>query len=243
MTKRLIQIGLSAILLSLLVGGCKNNNDQTAKMTEEIENLKKRVQVLETRPPFPQRPMVQPQETAYVLPIGASHVLGNKAAPVTITVFSDYQCPYCSKVDPMLSQVINDPELKDKVNVVMKQFPLSFHPNAKPAAKAALAAGEQGSEKFWAMSEKLFQNQNQLSAENYTKWAKEIGVDVAKFTKAMKDNDAKYEDAIKNDTELGVKTANVRGTPSIYVGGWLLNDRSVDAIKNLIREKKLIATN
>jgi len=240
--KRLIQIGLSATLLSLAIGGCKNNSDQTAKMAEEIKNLETRVAKLETRPTFPQqRPTPPPQETAYALPIGTSHVLGNKAAPVTITVFSDYQCPYCSKVDPMLSQVINDPELKDKVNVVMKQFPLGFHPNAKPAAKAALAAGEQGSAKFWAMSEKLFQNQNQLSAENYTKWAKEIGLDVAKFTKALKENDAKYDETIKMDTELGIKTAQVRGTPSIYVGGWLLNDRSVDAIKNLIREKKLLA--
>jgi protein-disulfide isomerase len=93
------------------------------------------------------------------------------------------------------------------------------------------------------MSEKLYQNQNQLSADNYTKWAKDIGLDVAKFAKDLKDNDAKYEDVMRNDTELGIKTANVRGTPSIYVGGWLLNDRSVDAIKNLIREKKLISAN
>ena len=241
--KRLVKVGISAALLSLIAIGCKNTNDQSAKMNEEIEALKKRVQVLETRPTAPQRPMFQAQESAYQLPVGASHVMGNKSAPVTITVFSDYQCPYCSKVDPMLNQVINDPELKDKVNVVMKQFPLSFHPNAKPAAKAALAAGEQGAAKFWAMSEKLFQNQNELSADNYAKWAKDIGLDVAKFKKDMKDRDAQYEEMIKSDTELGIKTANVRGTPSIFVGGWLLQDRSVDAIKNLIREKKLIASN
>jgi protein-disulfide isomerase len=241
--KRFVKIGLSAAVFATLAVGCKNSD--SSKLTEKVEGLEKRIAALEARPTMPQRPaMPAAQESAYELPIGSSHVLGNKAAPVTITVFSDYQCQFCAKIDPVLAQIMKDPELKDKVNVVMKHFPLSFHPNAKPAAKAALAAGEQGSEKFWAMSEKIFQNQGQLTAENFTKWAKEIGLNVVKFSKDMKDNDAKYEETMKNDTELGIKVANVRGTPSIYVGGWLLSgDRSADAVKNLIREKKLISIN
>lgn len=240
--KGFAKLGLGAVFCLALTPGCKSAD--STKVNEKIENLEKRIAALEARPNLPQRPaMPAAQETAYQLPVGSSHVLGNKAAPVTITVFSDYQCGFCAKVDPILAAIVKDPELKDKVNVVMKHFPLSFHKDAKPAAKAALAAGEQGSDKFWAMSEKIFQNQSQLTTENFSKWAKEVGLNVAKFTKDMKDNDAKYEEVMKNDTELGIKVANVRGTPSIYVGGWLLGERSVDAVKNLIREKKLIALN
>lgn len=240
--KSFAKLGLGAALFLTLAPGCKNADN--TKLTEKIENMEKRIAALEARPSAPQRPQAPAaQESAYALPIGTSHVMGNKSAPVTVTVFSDYQCGFCAKIDPILSAIVKDPELKDKVNVVMKHFPLSFHKDAKPAAKAALAAGEQGTDKYWAMSEKLFQNQSQLTAENFTKWAKELGLNVAKFTKDLKDNDAKYEEVMKNDTELGIKVANVRGTPSIYVGGWLLGERSVDAVKNMIREKKLISMN
>lgn len=238
--RNFIKLGLGTAMLALLAVGCKNA--ETSKLAEEVESLKKRVAALESRPT--RSPMPPPQESAYNLPIGNSYVLGNKAAPVTVTVFSDYQCQFCSKVDPVVNAVVNDPELKDKVNVVMKHYPLSFHKDAKPAAKAALAAGEQGSDKFWKMSEKIFQNQTALTADNFSKWAKEIGLDLAKFAKDLKENDSKYEKVMEEDTQLGIKVANVRGTPSIYVGGWLLvGERSVESIKNLIRDKKLISMN
>jgi len=138
----------------------------------------------------------------------------------------------------MLQAVIKDPELKDKVNVVFKHFPLSFHKDARPASKAALAAGEQG--KFWEMSGKLFANQRQLTSDNFTKWAGEIGINVAKFTKDLAANDKRYESEIEADMKLGQTSAKVRGTPSIYVGGWTLRQRTVDGVKNLIKEKKLL---
>lgn len=241
--KRSLKISMLAASIAVFAVGCKNTD--SVKTTEQIQALEKRVEALEKRPSFPQRQMPPAQETAYQLPAGSSYILGNKSAPVTVTVFSDYQCPFCAKVDPIMAEIIKDPELKDKVNVVFKHFPLSFHKDAKPAAKAALAAGEQGHDKFWAMSNKIFENQGQgqFTQENFTKWAKAIGLNVAKFTADLKNNDAKYEEEIKKDMELGIKVANVRGTPSIYVGGWELRERSVDGVKNIIREKKLIATN
>lgn len=241
--KRLFTFGLLVTsLMGLLAVGC--NKDSSPGMADKLDALEKRIAELEKRPAFPQRPPAPPaQATAYVLPIGQSHVLGNKEAPVTITVFSDFQCPFCAKIDPILEQAMKDPELKDKINVVFKHFPLSFHKEAKPASKAALAAGEQGSDKFWKMSEAIFKNQASLTTDNFTKWAKEIGLNVPKFTKDLKDNDAKYEEVIKADTELGIKVANVRGTPSLFVGGWELRERSVDGVKNVIREKKLISLN
>ena len=122
--------------------------------------------------------------------------------------------------------------------MVFKHFPLSFHKDAKPASKAAMAAGEQG--KFWEMADKLLANQRDLKPDNFKKWAKEIGLNVGKFEKDLKANDAKYDAQIKNDMELGSKSAKVRGTPSIYVGGWQLQQRSVDGIKALLKDKKLL---
>ncbi|HEY4221851.1 MAG TPA: thioredoxin domain-containing protein, partial [Myxococcota bacterium] len=171
---------------------------------------------------------------------GNSPVLGKKDAKITLMIWSDYQCPFCSRVEPMLRDVVNDPDLKDKVNVVYKQFPLSFHQNAKPASKAALAVREVGGDdKFWAFSKMMFENQRDLNPDNYTKWAVAVGVDKAKFEKALKDDDAKFEAIIKDESDQGSSQAKVRGTPSLFVNGWELRTRSVDGVKALIKEKNL----
>jgi protein-disulfide isomerase len=164
----------------------------------------------------------EPQKEAYNIPVGDSAVMGAKDAKVNVVIFTDYECPFCSRVDPMLHDIVKDAELKSKVNVVFKHFPLSFHKNAMPASKAAMAAKEQGDENFWKMSEKLYANQRALTAENFSVWAKEIGLDVARFEKDLKANDSKYEAAINEDIKLGQNTAKVRGILSIFVGGWEL---------------------
>ena len=235
------RILIASLSLGLLAACQPPGGGGSKELVERIEKLEKKVDALEKRPGGPaQPPPPPPQTAAYNLPIGASPVMGKKDAKITLMIFSDYQCPFCSRVDPMLYDTVNDPELKDKVNVVYKQFPLSFHQNAKPASKAALAARELGGdEKFWEFTKKMFENQRDLSPENYSKWAGEVGLNVAKFEKALKDNDAKYEDIIKNESELGAKEAKVRGTPSLFVNGWELRQRSVDGVKQIIKEKNL----
>jgi protein-disulfide isomerase len=212
-------------------------------MSERIERLEKKVEALEKRPAgaaAPARAEPPPQTAAYKIPGGNSAVLGNKSAPVELMIFSDYQCPYCSRVDPMLRDVIKDPELASKVKVVFKQFPLSFHKDARPAAKAALAAKDVGGDDaFWKMSEKMYGNQKELTMDNFKKYAGEIGINVSKFEAALKDNDAKYEAEITADTTLGTTEAKVRGTPSLFVAGWELKDRSVAGVKALLKEKNL----
>ncbi len=213
------------------------------ELVERIEKLEKKVEALEKRPAAAAaapREAPPPQTEAYKIPAGDSPVLGAKSAKVELVIFSDYQCPFCSRIDPMLRDVVKDPELKDKVKVVFKQFPLSFHKDAKPTAKAALAARDVGGDKaFWDFSEKAYANQRALTPENYSVWAKEIDINVAKFEKSLKDNDAKFEDIIKTESELGAKEAKVRGTPSLFVNGWELRQRSVDGVKQLIKEKNL----
>ena len=235
------QLILPVAALSLVALGCQPPPAGDSKeLVERIEKLEKKVASLEKAGPAKrQRRQRQPQTSAYTIPVGDSPVMGKKDAKVNVVIFTDYQCPFCAKVDPMLHDVIKDPELKDKVNVVFKHFPLSFHKDARPASKAAMAAAEQGGEFFWKMSEKLYANQRALKPENFSTWAKEIGLDVKKFESDLKANDAKYEAIIDADMKLGQTKAKVRGTPSIYVNGWELRQRSVDGVKSIIKEKKL----
>ena len=224
-----------------MFAACQPPGGGSKELAERIEKLEKKVEALEKRPAGPARPAEAPPQTAaYNIPNQDSPVLGKKDAKVTVTLFSDYQCPFCSRVDPMIRDIVKDPDLKDKVNVVFKQFPLSFHKDARPSAKAALAAQDLGGdEAFWKMSEKLYGGQKELTSENFSKWATEIGLDAKKFEKAVKDNDAKYETILNRDTDLGSKEAKVRGTPSIFVNGWELKTRSVDGVKALVKEKNL----
>jgi protein-disulfide isomerase len=225
-------------LLTFVGVGCQKQMNQ---VSARIDALEKRIDAIEKRPAMPGRPPEQPgQQAAYNIPVGNSPVLGIKNAKVSVIVFSDFQCPFCARVDPLLHSVVQDPELKDKVNVAYKHFPLSFHNNAKPAAKAAMAATEQGHDKFWKFSEKAYANQTALTPENFKKWAKEIGLNVNKFEADLKNNDAKYEAMIKADMDLGMNEAKVRGTPSLYVGGWELRNRSLEGIKELIKDKHLL---
>jgi len=106
---------------------------------------------------------------------------GSRTAPVTIVHFSDFQCPFCSRVQATMDQV-KTAYGPDKVRIIWKNEPLPMHPNAKPAAEAAEGVfALKGNDAFWKFHEKAFHNQSGLNAENYETWAKESGVDVAKF--------------------------------------------------------------
>src|SRR5204863_8142160 len=102
---------------------------------------------------------------------------GGKQPKVTIIEFSDFQCPFCSRVEPTMDKVME--EYKGKVRVAWRDLPLPFHPNAMPAAIAARAAGEQG--KYWEMHDKIFANQQSLDRPTYEKYAQELGLNMAKF--------------------------------------------------------------
>src|SRR5262245_31489578 len=93
----------------------------------------------------------------YKIQVGNAAITGPANAKVTIIEFSDYECPFCSRVEPTLEQ-IKRTYPKD-VRVAFKHSPLPFHKSAAPAARAAMAAREQGDEKFWAYHRKLFENQ------------------------------------------------------------------------------------
>lgn len=178
--------------------------------------------------PGPQQAGPPPEDFNKVhnIEIGDSYVKGDKNAPITIVEFMDFQCPFCSRFHTPVEEVLK--AYPKQVKAVLKNFPLSFHQNARPAAKAALAAGMQG--KYFEMAEKLLNNQKDLSDAKYLEWAKEIGLNVEKFTNDLKNNDAKFEDIISKDMNLGVQVG-VQGTPTFYLNGRKTLARDFNAYK------------
>jgi protein-disulfide isomerase len=148
-------------------------------------------------------------------------------APVTIVLFTDFQCPYCARIVPVLNQVLE--KNQGKVKLVFKNFPLSTHQYARKAAAAALAAGKQG--KFWELHDRLFQNYNRLNDQVVQEQAQQLGLDMQKFEKDM--NDPQIAQVVNQDYQDGVK-AGVRGTPAIYVNGVLLRNNSPEELQTAI---------
>jgi len=135
---------------------------------------------------------------------------GAREAAVTVVLFSDFQCPFCSRVEPTLAQL--QKEYPKDVRVVWKHQPLPFHPQAMPAALASEAAREQG--KFWEMHGRMFQNQGALGPAQYEQWAKEIGLDAKRFQASLASEKAKAR--IQEDSQLGTRVG-ATGTPTAFV--------------------------
>ena len=153
---------------------------------------------------------------------------GAANAPVTIVQFSEFQCPFCSRVEPTLDQLLKDYD--GKIKIVFKQMPLAFHNNAQKAAEASLFAHENG--KFWELHAKMFANQSALSVEDLKKYATEVGLDAAALEVALNSN--KYAAAVKADTEDASK-AGISGTPSFLINGKLVvGALPIDAFKKEI---------
>ena len=180
----------------------------------------------------PSAPAWPPQEDLnkeYKIDMGHSSLNGNKNAKVTIVEFSDFQCPYSQRFHPAIPEVLK--VYSKDVNYMLKNFPLSFHPQAKPAAKASLAAREQG--KYWEMVELLFQNGKDLSEEKFKELAKQAGLNVDKFMKDYKEKDAEWEKLIAEDMSVA-NSSDVRGTPTFFINGKKTNARDLTGFKQEI---------
>jgi protein-disulfide isomerase len=180
----------------------------------------------------PQQARKQPDPKAvYKVPVGDAPVKGSADALVTIIEFSDFQCPFCSRVEGTMKQVV-ETYGKD-VRVAFKQNPLPFHNNAAIAAEASLAAHDQG--KFWEMHEKLFANQNALEKDKLEGYAKELGLNAAKFKDSLESN--KHKATIDADMKLA-RDLGASGTPSFFINGRSLRGaQPFDAFKTLIDEE------
>lgn len=144
---------------------------------------------------------------------------GNAWAPVVVTVFSDFQCPFCARLEPTLDEL--DKAFPGRLRIVWRNLPLPFHTNARPAAAAALEAfAQQGNKGFWAMHKLLFANQRALERTDLESYASQLGLDPTRFQQAL--DDGRHEAAITADESIA-KGAGIQGTPGIVINGYFVS--------------------
>lgn len=131
---------------------------------------------------------------------------------------------------PVFEQVLE--QYPESVRIVFKNFPLSFHKEAMPAALAALAADGQG--RFWEMHDLLFENSSQLSKSKIDELAASLGLDMTRFRYDVTSNFVGQW--LNRDVQAGLE-AGVTGTPAVFVNGRKLKDRSLSGFKKLINNE------
>ena len=139
-------------------------------------------------------------------------VRGNPAAPVTIVEFSDYQCPFCARVNPTLDRIRQT--YGDRVKIVFKDFPLPNHAQAPKASEAARCAGDQN--KYWEMHDAMFANQRALDIPQLKQTARAIGLNGTAFDQCL--DSGKWSAAVQAGLAQGEKMG-VNSTPTLYVNG------------------------
>jgi protein-disulfide isomerase len=161
-------------------------------------------------------------------------VKSNKEAKVVLIEYSDLQCPACAFYYPVLKKLLE--EFGDKLAIAYRHFPLvSIHPNAKPAAYAAEAAGRQG--KFWEMHDLIFDNQNEWKdkrnvEEIFISYAQKLNLNIDQFKTDFnsKEIKEKVDGAYRNAIKLGLNS-----TPTFFLNGKkITNPRNYEDFKNLI---------
>lgn len=222
LTFSLIALALSAYsIIKIVKGGGVGEADLNARVEQGIQAfIQKQGQAADA----------QAQRIAEKVPDNIEDddaVLGSADAGMTLVEFSDYECPFCgrffSATLPQLKSTFVD---TGKVKLVFRDFPLSFHPNARPAAVAAECVGESGDENYFAYHDKIFADQAALSLDNLKTWATEVGVSATKFNECF---DAQKTGAeVDADMQVG-QTVGISGTP----GFLLLMPRDEDKIEKL----------
>ncbi|NYZ78015.1 DsbA family protein [Candidatus Micrarchaeota archaeon] len=152
------------------------------------------------------------QGPAFSFNLAGKTVRGSASAKITMVEVSDFQCPYCSRAQATVEQVLSD--YSGKVKLYYVHFPLEFHEFAQKAAEASECAGDQG--KFWQYHDLLFANQNALDAVSLKNYAKQLKLDSAKFDSCL-DTGAKAN-VVLADLQQGL-AAGVSGTPMFFLNG------------------------
>lgn len=156
---------------------------------------------------------------------------GPENAPVTLVEFSDFQCPYCGRVQPVLQKIRDT--YKDQVKLVYKDFPLpQIHPQAPKAAEAARCAREQ--DKYWDYHDRLFQDAKDLTPDKLKRYAADLQLDTATFDACL--DSGKYAAAVRQDMAQGAELG-VNSTPSFFINGRFLSGaQPFSAFQTLIDE-------
>jgi len=162
---------------------------------------------------------------------GGRPAIGPANAPIEMIEFSDFQCPFCQRANPVVEQVLKT--YGTKIKFVYRHYPLPNHPNARPAAEAAACAEVQG--KFWEYHDILFANSSKLSDADLKAHAKTVGLDTGKFNTCF--DNKQQKPGIDADIKDG-ESVGVTGTPAFFVNGRSIEGaQPFDAFKRVIDEE------
>lgn len=160
-----------------------------------------------------------------------AHHLGAADATVVIVEASDFQCPYCARVQPAIHRLVH--EYSNDVRLEFRHNPLSFHDQAVPAAAAAVAAARQG--RFWEMHSALFRRVNQLNQETILEAAQEIGLDMGKFAEDQKNPSVV---ALVEQDQVATTTMGARGTPTFFINGLVVKGaQPYPVLRTVVRDQ------
>lgn len=177
----------------------------------------------------------EPQAPRQVISADDDPSRGEITAPVTIVEFTDFQCPACAAMHPVLDEVIK--AYGNKVRFVVRDFPLTMHANARKAAEAANAAHAQG--KFFEYAALLFKRQNALDLASLKKYASELGLDRVRFDAAL--DKETYAAEVRQDVRDG-EIYGIESTPTIFINGSMLKVLSAEALRAAIDQALAAAT-
>jgi protein-disulfide isomerase len=163
--------------------------------------------------------------------IAGDPVQGPDKAKMTIVEFSDFQCPYCSKVVQYVKAV--EKQFPNDVRIVYKQFPLDSHSEAEMAAEAALAAQAQG--KFWEMHDLIYAGFPNLDRKLVDGYAKQLKLDLTRFNAELASH--KYQARVMAEEQEGEK-AGVQGTPTFFFNGRKYNGNfDTDSVVPILKKE------
>jgi protein-disulfide isomerase len=175
-----------------------------------------------------------PPETKTVPVPPGSVSRGDAKAPVVIQVFSDFQCPFCKRVEPTLSQL--EQEFKGSIRIVWRHYPLPFHQQAQLAAEAAEEVlAQKGPDAFWKYHDLLFEAQGEPGLERTTLdvLADQLGLDMSRFGAAL---DGRTHQAKVDADAEAAQRADINGTPGFVINDYYLSGaQPVAAFRRLIK--------
>ena len=205
-TPRQLWFGVSLALMGVIIGYgiAVGTNGGTKTETNQPPQVAQKQQAQPTPAPSPSAPAAQ-----NVPPVDPEkdHIRGNPDATIAVIEYSDFECPFCKRHHPTMSQIVE--EYDGKVSWVYRHFPLSFHPNAQPSAEAAECANDQGGNNaFWQYTDLLFERG--ADKNNLISYAEELGLDTNAFESCL--NSGKYTRHVNEDTARG-SAAGISGTP------------------------------
>ena len=240
LASQIMIIAIAILLSSIVVSGVviysgNNINTELKTINSRLTGIEGQVNTLAgSEQGQAAQPTVQARANTVSISLAGKIPRGDPNAGITIVEYSDFQCPFCERVEPTLDKILQD--YAGKVKLYYKHFPLTQgHQYAQKAAEASECAADQG--KFWEYHDKLFENQGALDTNSLKRYATDLGLDAAKFNACLDNGDKTNQ--VNTELQEGISNG-VQGTPAFLINGQLLSGAQPYANFKQIIDSELI---